>query len=425
VRFTHREHPGRAVRLAYCLNLHAAETLGDLHEGLCKITLPLRDRLAQQAETFGVGMYLAGALVREHPAGSRGIEELGQFLERERLDPFTFNAFPFGGFATAGLKERVFEPTWVEPARLEYTSEVARIAAELNPGLPPESHISISTHTGGFGKSLERLHPESVLWNAYGELGLELDRLERTNGCRIALALEPEPGANVGNTSELADFFERWSAEVQHDDDTPQGGPFTRRQFERFCGICLDACHSAVEFEEACVALDHAAACGAFGKLQFTSALVLPQPARNRAGLEHLLALSEPRYLHQVAGRDGEQLLHARDLPELAQSLKDVPKSVRWMACDELRCHFHVPVDCEDLGDGLRTTRSHADALLDGLLGEPARWKAPELHVEIETYTWDVLPGAARGPGSLVEGLEREYRHVIGRLEARGWLRAG
>ncbi len=84
-----------------------------------------------------------------------------------------------------------------------------------------------------------------------------------------------------------------------------------------------------------------------------------------------------------------------------------------------------MPVDREELGAGLRTTRAHADALLDALLDAPARWKSPELHVEIETYTWDVLPGSARGPGSLVEGLEREYRHVIGRLEARGWARAG
>jgi hypothetical protein len=422
VRFTHREHPGRCVRLAYCLNLHAAETLADLHQGLQAITLPLRDRLARSGERFGVGMYLAGALVREHPAGSRGIEELAAFLERERLDPFTFNAFPYGGFASAGLKERVFQPTWIEPARFEYTREVARIAAQLNPGLPKESHLSISTHTGGFGQKPAQRIPAPALWAAYGQLAAEFDRLERSHGCRLELALESEPGSNLGNTAELADFFGRWSEQVQHDDD--DGGYLvTRERFERHYGICLDACHSAVEFEDPVVALDLAGRCSAFGKLQYTSALALPEPRRNAAGLERLLALDEPRYLHQLRGRHGNDLVRADDLPELRRDFER--PSSRWRECDELRCHFHVPVDREELGAGLRTTRAHADALLDGLLSEPARWKAPELHVEIETYTWDVLPGSARGPGSLVEGLEREYRHVIGRLEARGWSRTG
>ena len=43
------------------------------------------------------------------------------------------------------------------------------------------------------------------------------------------------------------------------------------------------------------------------------------------------------------------------------------------------------------------------------------------MHLEIETYTWDVIPDAARGTGALVDGLEREYRHVIERLALAGW----
>ncbi|MCP3917294.1 MAG: hypothetical protein GY711_17245 [bacterium] len=57
--------------------------------------------------------------------------------------------------------------------------------------------------------------------------------------------------------------------------------------------------------------------------------------------------------------------------------------------------------------------RCHADAILGRALAHPADWTGSELHVEIETYTWDVLPGAARGPGALVDGLEREYAHVL------------
>ena len=86
---------------------------------------------------------------------------------------------------------------------------------------------------------------------------------------------------------------------------------------------------------------------------------------------------------------------------------------------EEWRCHFHVPVDRADVGV-LGTTRDHADAILDGLLAAPADWSTPELHVEIETYTWSVLDEEV----DVVDGLEAEYRHVLGRLAAGGWERA-
>ncbi|MEM7515782.1 MAG: hypothetical protein AAF368_02505, partial [Planctomycetota bacterium] len=45
-----------------------------------------------------------------------------------------------------------------------------------------------------------------------------------------------------------------------------------------------------------------------------------------------------------------------------------------------------------------------------------------ELHVEIETYTWDVLPTSVGGGSpDPVDALEREYRSVFGELEAAGW----
>ena len=65
--------------------------------------------------------------------------------------------------------------------------------------------------------------------------------------------------------------------------------------------------------------------------------------------------------------------------------------------------------------------RDSAEAVLELALRDPAAWEEEELHVEIETYTWDVLPAPARGAGDLVDGLEREYRAVIAVLERCGW----
>jgi hypothetical protein len=94
--------------------------------------------------------------------------------------------------------------------------------------------------------------------------------------------------------------------------------------------------------------------------------------------------------------------------------------------------HFHVPVDLEALpGTNLGTTRALADELLAAALAAPQSWGSGELEVEIETYTWDVLDarGAAAASGAdhparlarRLDGMEREMRHVIARIEAAGW----
>jgi hypothetical protein len=191
----------------------------------------------------------------------------------------------------------------------------------------------------------------------------------------------------------------------------------------RHLGVCFDACHAAVEFESPDTVLarfDRSESDAGLGKIQFTSALSVLDARNNEAGRRALFALDEPRYLHQVRGQASHAVAAARDLPDLVRAWRD--ESSAWHKCDEWRCHFHVPVDVQKLADvGLSTTRDYADEALRLALDHPDEWRKPELHVEIETYTWDVLPRAARGAGELVDGLEREYRHVIAQLEKAGW----
>ena len=401
----HPEHPGRSVRLAYCMNLHGGETLEELHAGLSEITLPLRARFDGVAR-FGVGMYFSGALARllAAPAGEAELARLSEVLEQERLDPFTYNAFPFGSFHEAGLKQRVFEPVWSSRERLDYTLDVARIAAKLQPA--SAGVVTISTHPGRFG-AFAPGELRSAAANL-GEVLTELARLRAAGAPRIVLSLEAEPRAVAGTTREAADLVAELRALL--------AGALGEQLLDAHLGLCLDACHAAVEFEEPADAVELALGAG-LGKLQFSSALALPQPAQHPAARATLFALDEPRYLHQTTGKRGAELLRADDLPEVARQ----PES-DWLECEEWRTHFHVPVDLEELGgDGLRTTRAHADALLGELLSQPERWGAAELQVELETYTWDILPGAARGAGALVDGLEREYAHVLRVLAEAGW----
>lgn len=389
MRWTHPDHPDRLVRLGYCLNLRAAESLEELLESLRDVILPLRDRL-EVGGLFGVGMYvpaeLAGHLMSEGGAAER--EELRSFLESERLDPFTWNAFPYGDFQTDGLKEGVYEPIWTDARRARYTLDVARLAQAVA-GDEGRSHLSLSTHGGRYGD-----WEGSEAERARGQLREVIEVLESLEGAPVVLSVEAEPCSSATDTRAAA----AWVADLN----------------SAHLGLCLDCCHSAVEFEEVTDALAFCQAAG-LGKVQFSSALSLEEPSQNADGVDALLALDEPRFLHQVVSPlEG---LRASDLPDLEDSLAE---DERWMDQPEWRCHFHVPVDLERFR-GLGTTSSHADELVSGLLNEPETWSQEELHLEIETYTWSVIPGAPAEGGGLVDAIEREYAHVLGLLRAAGW----
>lgn len=416
---THPAHPGRRVRLAYCTNLYPAEDLPALLGALSAVSLPLRERLVARGESFGVGLYLPAqlALALAAPAGRAELLRLRTFLAREGLDPFSFNAFPYGGFHRSGLKRRVFEPRWSERARLEFTLAVTEVASALASEHARDrsgSHLSISTHSGRFGPWEEGEWERAQA--LYTEAALALAEREARGGPRIVLAIEPEPRASAGDSRAAAELHARLRAATRD--------ARARAALARHLGCCLDCCHSAVEFEEPSASLALATQDATpLGKLQFSSALALRAPGERAAERALLLGLDEDRYLHQVRGLAGRELLGVEDLPELALALAD-PRSP-WLACDEWRCHFHVPVDLEGLaGSSLCTTRAHAERVLALALAAPERWGSAELHVEIETYTWDVLPRAARGAGELVDGLEREYRQVLRLLEREGWRRS-
>ncbi len=408
MRFEHPDLPGRDLRLAYCLNLHGADDFAGVLRGMDAITLPLRDRLAGDG-LFGVGMYFPAAIAThlDSAQGAADRAQLRAYLQRERLDPFTFNAFPFGGFHADGLKQSVFAPTWFEDERLQYTLAVGRLAAELNG--PHAGHVSISTHPGRFGPWEGAQFAEACA--RLEQVVMAFAEIESQGGARLRLALEAEPRAVAGDMASLGELLNSIREALE-----PRVGA---ERIAAHLGACLDTCHASVEFESAAQAVSSVSVLP-LGKVQVSSAIRLRDPGSQPLARRELFALDEPRYLHQTTGMRGTEFLRATDLPEVEAACAD-PNSA-WLTCDEWRTHFHVPIDLQRLeGNGLETTRDHALETLQELLAHPELWGAPQLHVEIETYTWDILPKSAGGGADLVQGLEREYRPVLQVLEKAGW----
>jgi hypothetical protein len=287
------------------------------------------------------------------------------------------------------VKERVYLPDWSQPQRLDYTRGCARVLSEL---LGDASEGSISTVPLGF-KGFE--HPAGFFERSIGqlvEMATDLSRLYQDTGKLIRLAIEPEPFCLLETTPETIAFFERLRV---------RAADLNRLEIvQRHIGVCYDVCHQAVEFEDVDASIRALADAGIrINKVHITCAIELKDPKENRAGRDALARYAEPRYLHQTLARaSGGQILRLVDLTGQAALEPDA----EFLNADRWRIHFHVPVDAEQLGP-LGTTRSE---LKRALAAVASLDDAP--HLEVETYTWEVLPG---GPATdLVSGLTCELR---------------
>lgn len=374
--------------LGYCTNVHPGRSVADVLAGLDRYTLPVRERLGRPV---AAGLWLAAPVVDELLATSDGLPAFAAELASRDLPCYTLNAFPYGDFHAARVKEHVYRPDWATPERGEYT---VRCAAALAALLPPDADGSISTLPLGF-KGFD--HPPDFIAACAGFLVAVAGRLRALRdltGRTIRLAIEPEPFCLLETTAETVALFERlWKTAGRYEDVVRD-----------HIGVCYDVCHQAVEFEAAGDAVRALAAAGVrINKVQISCAVELENPATNATGREALRRYAEPRYLHQVfAGGPGGAVARAVDLTD--DLCTDPPPAFR--AADRWRIHFHVPIDADRLGP-LGTTKP---AVAECLAAVAALPEAP--HLEVETYTWEVLPGGS----DLVSGLARELDAAAGLL---------
>lgn len=369
--------------LGYCTNVHPGRDVAEVERGLDAYTLPVAREFGQQV---AAGLWLARPVVSELLESPGELDRFAGAMRDRFLQVYTLNAFPFGDFHSDVVKGRVYVPDWSDATRTEYTIDCARVLATL---LPEGVDGSISTVPLGF-KEFEHaddFEPRAI--EQLVETARGLARLRDESGQIVRLAIEPEPFCLLETTAEALAFFERLRSRAE---DLGAGD-----EVGEFLGLCYDVCHQSVEFEDVAESIRSIDAAGIrINKVHVTCAIRLENPADADARAT-LAQYVEPRYLHQTMARTagGEILRHV----DLSADLTGDPPP-EFLEADEWRVHYHVPVDAERLGP-LATTRGDLRRAL-----ETVRDLAYAPHLEVETYTWDVLPGAA--PGSLVEGLTRE-----------------
>ncbi len=395
---------GSPLRLAYCTNVVRADDVTGVHDAVESLWADVCRRVDPPG-SLGLGLWFPTAVANELAGSVPGRADLAERLAAHDLELVTVNAFPAEAFHADVVKKSVYLPAWDDPARAAYTSAVAWAVAGL---VPPGSDIPVSTLPLGFPKWDD--DRRAVAAQALLETVVELDRLQQETGTTIRLALEPEPCCALERTDEALDFFTQTiqPSAAALGRVTGRGESAGHDLIARHLGICLDLCHTAVEHEDAVEALDrYRGASVSVHKVQVSAALEVPDPTdpEQRALLE---PFAEERWLHQVGaplGTDARVLLDIRD------ALGDP----RMSGAGPWRVHFHVPLDATHVG-GLPTTGAHVRRFLEHVA---TLEDAPVL--ELETYTWSVVPGAS---DDLAENVAREIRWARDAL-LRGGCRLG
>ena len=169
-------------------------------------------------------------------------------------------------------------------------------------------------------------------------------------------------------------------------------------------GMVYDICHQAVEYEDIGASLRALADAGIpVFKLQEAAAMRVPNVTKET--VEAMRPFAETVYLTQTVEKRDGKLTRFLNLEDAFAAFERDPSGKR-----EWRTHVHVPVFLDKIGEHFETTRF---AIEDALKFHKKNKLSPQL--EIETYTWDVLPDSMKS-GSIVDYVERELDWVKGQL---------
>ena len=385
--------------LTYCTNIHPGASWEDHFEQLKQHLPSIRACIAPE-EKFGVGLRLA-AMAAATLSSPAKLEAFKTFLQENRLYVFTMNGFPYGNFHHDRVKEQVHQPDWTTPERLAYTKQLFGLLQELVPeGLDGGISTSPLSYMPLF-PTARALHDalETSLHHLVEVVAL-LHQIREKKGVLLHLDIEPEPDGILENTQQVIRFYNEWLLGK----GVAMLGQYlginlaeAEAAIRRHIQVCYDVCHFALVYEEPAEAFEAFKKAGiGIGKIQLSSALKTVVRKNDVLGKKELKQFEEDIYLHQVITRDNQgQIKSYSDLPV---AFKECPQGFE----GEWRVHFHVPLFTEEYGHLSSTQKDVSNTLA------LVKQENIKTHLEVETYTWDVLPEPLKLDiqGSIVRELE-------------------
>ena len=389
--------------LTYSTLVHPGDTWDDIWASLRNYVPQVKKNVCPN-DKFGVSMRISSATSETLINSPEKRADLRKFLDDNDMYLYTVNAFPFGPFKNQIVKEQVYEPDWSSEQRLKYTMNVATIIADVAPDFV---NPSIQTPPLGFKPNVTS---EAVI-ETYAEnirkLATHVNNIHRYKGRTVTLAIEPEPACFLETTPETVAFFNDYlRTEKSYKNLAGKTGATLEDAtaiLARHVGIVYDICHQAVEYEDITKSLqtlkDEKIP---VWKLQEAAAMMIPEVTREK--VEAVKKYAKTIYLTQTHQRTADgTIARYLNLEDAIAAWEKKPVPCEW------RIHFHVPVFLEDLGP-FKSTRF---AISEALAFQKKHRLSDQL--EIETYTWDVLPDELK-TGDIVDYVTKEIEWVKSQL---------
>jgi hypothetical protein len=302
------------------------------------------------------------------------------------------------------IKEDVYEPDWRTPERRDYTKQVADLLAELAPeGVSP----SIQSAPLGFkprvtGDDVVEAYTANVI-----DVVAHLVTLEKKTGKVVTLGLEPEPRCYLETTDETITYFKKYLFSPQTAERLAKATGLhvadAAAAMKKHMGVVFDIGHQSVGYEDIPASLQKLVDAGVpIVKLQEAAAVYMPDVTQKT--VDALQSFAKTIYLSQTCQQKDGKTTWFLNLEDAFEAFSKDPGPREW------RTHFHVPVFLDDLGGAFGTTRFALEQALAFHKKTPL-----STHLEIETYTWDVLPDHLK-TGDIVDYVCRELDWVKGQL---------
>jgi len=389
--------------LTYSTLVHATDDWDQLWKSVNTYLPAVKARMAPH-EKFGVCLRTSAPSAAALTADPAKRATLKQFFADQDLYLYTANAFVYGVFKRQVIKEEVYEPDWATPERRDYTKQVATLLAEL---APEGVHPSIQSAPLGFKPKVTGPAVVEAYTNNVIDVVAHLIELEKRTGQIVTLGLEPEPRCYLETTDETIAYFQQHlftgptaqrlaKATGLHEADA-------HAAMRKFTGVVFDIGHQSVGYEDIPASLHKLVAAGVpIVKLQEAASMHIPEVTPQT--VEALQNFAKTIYLSQTCQKKDGKMTWFLNLEDAFAAFQQDPGPREW------RTHFHVPVFLTDLGGGFGTTRFALEQALAVHKQTPL-----STHLEIETYTWDVLPAHLK-TGDIVEYVCRELDWVKGQL---------
>ena len=371
--------------LTYCTNIHPGETWDEVFKSLKKYSVTIKDKLVTETP-LGIGLRLSKISAEQLLEGIH-LSEFKSWLEVNNLYVFTMNGFPYGDFHNVVIKDQVHTPDWTTRERVDYTTNLVEILTELLPeGLDGGISTSPLSYKLWFDSPEKLDTVKSIATKSLIEIVAQLVEVKNTTGKTIHIDLEPEPDGMLENTQEVIDYYKYFLLkEGVSDLQEKIGGTAeaSKSYLLEHIQLCYDVCHFALAYEYPEEVIAQLSAEGIkVGKIQISAALKCEKSDSISIQEQQncLEQFNEPTYLHQaIVKNEAGDLTHYSDLSEGIQAME---------ASDfkEIRTHFHVPVFVSNF--------QLLDSTQQDIIDTLKLWKLNKFtnHLEVETYTWGVLP---------------------------------